>query len=1103
MGIDIEQYRARIGCYNRIKYSRCSLNLKVCGVTSLLITVICLLILLLSGDVELNPGPPYVKLKSLSACHVNIRSLNESKMNAITTELAPFYDIITLSETFLSQSSPEFSLNGYHPIIRKDRDSFGGGVAVFVKDNIFFQRKCNFETQDLEAIWLELHTTEGKLLLCTLYRPPNNGMFWEKIEDVLDIVTTASTAKSIVMLGDLNSDFKTADGRKMIDFTVKYNLTCHVNEPTRITDTTATCLDQIISNIPNYVKSITVSPPVSTNDHHTVGIQLKINIKQEEPYYRQIWLYNKGDYGGFRNALGNHDWESCFHSDNIEVIWKKWLDYFLTIAKEFIPNKIALIRPKDKEWYSNDLRKMKRRVYRSYLKAKRTMLIQHWNTYKSNQKDYQTAINEAKSRFQEKLNLSLRENRHSKLWWKTVKKMLGKGCEDSYPPIEDINNNNNNIPLVTNSEKAEAFNDFFLSHNNLDTSSAVLPDANLDEIPCLENIQATEKEICELIQILDRNKATGPDGLSPSLIKEAGHTIVPSLTKLINLSLLTGKMPSQWKCANVIPIHKKGSKSVLNNYRPISLLPIISKIMERVVFKSVYNFFHDSKFLSSHQSGFRPKDSTVNQLSFLYHEFCKALDEKKDVRVVFCDISKAFDKVWHEGIIYKLHCSGIRGRLLNWFKDYLKNRKQRVVIKGQCSDWGIIKAGVPQGSVLGPLLFLVYINDLADEVDCNIKMFADDTTLYIDVDDPESSANKLNSDLSKIKIWADLWLVDFNPSKTKAMTITNRKVPHPPLRFANKALEEVKVHKHLGVTFSHNLSWSTHVDNLYKTASKSLNILHKLMHKLDRKTLETIYLTFIRPKLEYASPVWSDLSIQDKTKLENCQIKAAQIVTGAKRRTSHTNLYNEVSWPKLEERRRFNNLNLMHKITHTHEPEYLFELLPTTVNSSTSYNLRNKDNFKQHQCKTEKYKNSFFPSTIKIWNALTDSIKNEDNNDRFKRELYPLNSTNMLFYCGNRKSNIIHAQIRMNCSNLNNDLFNMHVLDSPKCLCSHNVENAHHFFFDCPLYNIERLQMTNVVGQITDLTLHTLLHGNINLDFDRNCIVFEAVQNFIVKSGRF
>ena len=264
----------------------------------------------------------------------------------------------------------------------------------------------------------------------------------------------------------------------------------------------------------------------------------------------------------------------------------------------------------------------------------------------------------------------------------------------------------NDSYAVDSKTKADMFNNYFLSHSKVDTSNAKLPNMDIPPDQILNSINVSECEVFDQLQCLDTNKACGHDGLSAKMLKDAGSTIVPSLCKLINKSLAQCKFPTGWKKANIIPIHKKDDKSTVSNYRPISLLTTLSKIMERIVFKHVYNFCHINKLITEHQSGFRPKDSTINQLAFLYHTFCQAIDNKKEMRIVFCDVSKAFDKVWHEGLLYKLSSIGICGHLLRWFQDYLSKRQQRVLVRGQTSDWGTIEAGVPQGSVLGPLLFL-------------------------------------------------------------------------------------------------------------------------------------------------------------------------------------------------------------------------------------------------------------------------------------------------------------------------------------------------------------------------------------------------------------
>jgi hypothetical protein len=444
-----------------------------------------------------------------------------------------------------------------------------------------------------------------------------------------------------------------------------------------------------------------------------------------------------------------------------------------------------------------------------------------------------------------------------------VKWLLGKGGDTSYPTLQV-----NGKQIVDNKEKAQEFNKFFLSHSNIDVTNARLPDEH--NFPKnLDSISATEEEVYDMIKCIDTSKATGPDGISPKLLYEAGVTIVPSLTHLINLSLSLAKVPQNWKIANVIPLFKKGDKFDTNNYRPVSLLSCVSKILERVVFKHLYNYLRDNGLLSPNQSGFQQGDSTVNQLSYLYHTFCEALDKKKDVHIVFCDISKAFDRVWHEGLIYKLQRIGINGCLLHWLKNYLSERFQRVVIRGQASELGLIKAGVPQGSVLGPLLFLIYINDLTAVTRSNMKLFADDTSLYVEFDNPQTASDIINEDLEKVQSWADQWLVKFSPSKTNLMTCSYKKKDYPPIKFNNKTLTSVDSQKHLGLTFSSNLVWSSHIEQILKSVAPMADVLKKLKYNLDRKTIETTYHSFIRPKLEYGSHIWDNCCQRDAEALEN------------------------------------------------------------------------------------------------------------------------------------------------------------------------------------------------------------------------------------------
>ena len=293
--------------------------------------------------------------------------------------------------------------------------------------------------------------------------------------------------------------------------------------------------------------------------------------------------------------------------------------------------------------------------------------------------------------------------------------------------------------------------------------------------------------------------------------------IVP--LKIIFANCLSkGIFPDIWKHANVVPVHKKNEKNLKGNYRPISLLPIFGKILEKLIFDSLYSHLVSSELLNPNQSGFRPGDSTINQLISITHTIFGAFDcnPPLDVRSVYLDISKAFDRVWHDGLIYKLKRCGVSGQLLCLIQDFLRNRKQRTVLNGQCSNWGDISAGVPQGSILGPLFFLVCINDLTADLKCNVKLFADDTSLFTVVHDSNTATNDMNHDLELISKWAHDWRMSFNPDPQKqaVQLIFSKKeaeANHPVILFNNLPVMQVVEHKHLGLVLDSKLSFSTHI----------------------------------------------------------------------------------------------------------------------------------------------------------------------------------------------------------------------------------------------------------------------------------------------------
>lgn len=1111
MPVDINTYRLRIGMFNRysIFCSRIVCNLTFYFI--LLILFYLTLLLLIAGDVHPNPGPRLGKLFSI--CHANVRSLmQDDKFRDIKTRLCESFHVVTLSETFLSTKILDHSLQiDNFNLFRKDRDGWGGGVAAYVNSDIITVRRSEIEIHDIETMWLELQLLNTKIIVCVAYRPPNSSVeFWNKLSIELEYSRNIGGNTHTIIIGDLNAHTVSPAGKKLSEFCSANHLFIHNYSPTRIRPESATVLDQILTN-ERSLESVDILAPVYTSDHSVLGA--KINLATPhilKSFKRKIWNYNNVDWENFRTNLQNTNWDECFLNENVDEAWKLWSHKFNSIMSQCIVNKEVTIRPRDKPWYNSLLRRENRKLEYHHKKAKNGNTHVLWESYKRARNLYYRNCRQAESDYKAKIMSSLYDpvNAGSSKWWTLLKSFLGRTNNKGIGPIE-----NNQTIIYDDSAKAEAFNDFFVSHSNLDhlASNTTLPPDLQVNLNTLNNITVTYQDVIDVLLNLKTSKAAGPDGIGPRVLKEAGVAIAAPLAKLINLSLKTNKVPTSWKRANVIPIHKKNDPKSLNNYRPVSLLNCVAKVAEKVVFKYLYNFLHDNHFISINQSGFKPGDSTENQLLDIYHTICQHLDNGKDVRAIFCDISKAFDKVWHSGLIYKMKQAGVSEPLLGWFKNYLSDRQQRVVLNNKMSPFKHIKAGVPQGSVLGPLLFLIYINDINSVISSPVRLFADDTSIFLPVDsnNVQQAGRQLNDDLNSIQNWAKQWLVSFSPSKTKTITFSlkkTKKLDHPVLYFNNKAIEKVEFHKHLGLTLASNLTWGLHIDNISKKARRLVNLMSSLKHSLDRKSLETMYISFVRPTLEYANQVWINCTNEQSNTLDSIQLDSARIVTGAIRGTGHDSMLNDLGWLSLSQRRQNRQLYFFQKNFITKEPKYLYDHIPTFVNSVSRYPLRNKFNLRENFSRTTIFKKSFFNSAISAWNKLDVKIRNIVDLKQFKKEINnntQVSSTKKWYYHGNRFYNKIHAKFRMQCSSLAAHLYNMHIIDDSSCSCGYQCEDCFHYFMQCPLYTRSRVVLMNSINTISSFHLNILIFGDDSLNMESNIRMVEAVHTFVRGTGRF
>ena len=632
----------------------------------------------------------------------------------------------------------------------------------------------------------------------------------------------------------------------------------------------------------------------------------------------------------------------------------------------------------------------------------------------------------------------------------------------------------NNAFVVDFIEKANVFNIFFNNQCSTLENGSVIPEFNYKTNERIGNIQFSSSDISKIIKDLNPNKAHGHDNISIKMIQLCGESIIPPLSMIFESAIKSGHFPDCWKRGNVVPVHKKESKNLVKNYRPISLLPIFGKIFEKVIYNNLFTYLKSNHLLSDNQSGFRSGDSCISQLISMTHDIYKIFDGNPslDTRGVFLDISKAFDKVWHKGLLHKIKCYGVEGELYNILGNYLLNRKQRVVLNGQSSLLMDIEAGVPQGSVLGPLLFLIYINDLPDNLVSNNKLFADDTSIFSIVTDIKRSCDELNLDLSVIKDWAFQWRMQFNPDPNKQATevIFSRKkklVLHPPLIFNGSPVESSPSQKHLGLILDTKLCFDEHLNQKISKANKGIGNIKRLRNYLPRNALLTIYKSFIRPHLDYGDVIYDQPNNESfKQKIESVQYNAALAITGAIKGTSRERLYQELGLESMKDRRWYRRLTYFYNIVNGNCPEYLEKYLPSKQHS---HNNERSNLFRIFISHTEYYKNSFFPFCVNEWNKLDPSIRNSTSISIFKNALLKFirpkrcpvynifDPTGLKFL----------TRLRLNFSHLREHKFRHNFQDTlnPLCSCINlETETTGHYLLRCVFYtNIRTTLLENLV----------------------------------------
>ncbi len=938
------------------------------------------------------------------------------------------FDQIIMTETKLDKDIHKVDNKlkelGYKPY-RDDRTLNSGGVMIAIKE-CYDHRELSLEdlntddknTEDTPGVlkWIEVSLKNRvKMYVAVFYRQPDGNLAQLKmLERSLNSIRQKmkNNSNSIIMIGgDFNCGFidwenntilprpdHRAPHEKLLEIAADNDLTQHQIEPTRMGRT----LDLFFTNKPRIVQSMHTLPGISDHDIPVADCDIKPSYSKKQP--RKIYKYKKANWDQMRkDALDFHD-EYLKECDerSVNANWKDFTKFVFKMMDLNIPCTTTNIR-KNLPWLNTSLKRMIRKKQRLYNKAKRTHKKKDWNKYNSHKKETLKALRRARWNYINNMLIEGMNNDNNKPFWRFVKSQQKENT--GVAPLQTKHGGLTNDSQAKAEILNEQFKSVFTKHKDDD-----MPEMEGPEYEEIDNLVINVKGVEKLLKNLKINKAPGPDDIPARILKELAEELAPILTLIFKQSLETGTLPDDWLKANVAPIYKKGNKNLAVNYRPVSLTCICCKVMEHILCRHILNHLDLHKILTTLQHGFRHGFSCETQLLLTLNDLMKQNNAKQQIDIIILDFSKAFDTVPHDKLLYKLRYYGIKGNIHNWISAFLKQRDQRVVVDGKSSKWIHVDSGVPQGTVLGPLLFLLFINDIPKCVskETTMRLFADDCIVYRTIKTMQDQIN-LQKDLDALKKWADTWGMRFNASKCQVMRISRSRTPYERYyKLCNEILDQVDKTKYLGVTISDELSWSPHIENITSKANKVLGILRRNLKHCPTNLKETAYLTMVRSILEYACAVWDPHLQKDINLIERVQRKAARFVKGDYRvylkeeqeYVSVSKMIADLKWKDLADRRRDTRLTLLYKIVHNHvniEPDETLvprhnqypdrdRQMPARYDR-TATGCANKQNFEQIRYDINSYRYSFYPRTVLDWNLLPESTVSTNSVLAFKGKL--------------------------------------------------------------------------------------------------------------------
>ena len=812
-------------------------------------------------------------------------------------------DILGLTETWGRSDfvDSELDFAGFK-LFRKDRsavnDKKGGGVALYVSNKLRSVECDDLNAKHCESVWCRIYVNEGDYFVAGVcYRSPEAED--SEIQQLFDCIRSVTDLNSpLVIMGDFNypgidwEQLKADNvrGTKFVKLIMDCFLEQHVHTPTRGNN----ILDLVLTNDLQPKGDVFVMAPVDNSDHNVLVWEMDCNINTTQSYRKRL-LYNQADYDAMRQFVRRRLANVDSTLVSASAMWDNFNCIMQDAIKRFVPLSTDSCKKKKPLWMTRDVLRNIKRKHKLWKKWRQGNDDIAYTQYRKQANKASKVVKLAKRAFEKKIAKNIKNDSKSFYSYARSKSRV----KTSVGPLIGENGS----LASTDKDMANMLNEFFAS---------VFTKENMDEFPTVKQcFRGSENEKLHTYSVtpdmvkskllkLKMNKAPGIDSVGTRILLELSEEISETVAELFNKSLKSGDVPQDWKMANVTAVYKKGKKSSPSNYRPVSLTVNLCKIFESVMRDSIIQHLEKHKLVTGSQHGFVKNKSCLTNLLIFMEEITNYLDAGYPVDIIYLDFQKAFDKVPHSRLILKLAAHGISGDVLRWIENWLRGRKQRVVLGGQESEWSDILSGVPQGSVLGPILFVLYINDIDDTVNSKILKFADDTKIYHRVDSADG-IESMRVDLYNLVSWSKEWQMLFNIDKCKVMHLgyNNPKVNYV---MESTQLQEVSEEKDLGIIVSDDLKWEKQCIAAVKQANKILGMIKRNFVDRSKETILALYKSLVRPHLEYCISVWNPYLAKDVKLIEGVQRRATKMVLGIQH-WKYDDRLNYLGLMRLEKRR--------------------------------------------------------------------------------------------------------------------------------------------------------------------------------------------------------